>query len=364
MKPPLFVRPLTPAERSALARGRRSREAFTLRRAQILLASAAGRTPPTIAAVLGCSDQAVRNVIRAFARDGLGCLTAKPPVPRRPVAAWDRRHDENLKDLLHRSPREFGRSTSLWTPGAAAAVCHQRGWTPRVLTGEAIRQTLRRLGVRWKRAKHWITSPDPEYARKKKLRDRLIDQAGRHPDWVLGFQDETWWTRRAQPNLFAWTAADPLRLSGKARAKDGPQAVACYGVLRADTGGMMLRFVTGRPVSQVTEDFLGWVCQALAAEGKEVFVLVWDNASWHVSRRVRRWIDRHNRRVRKEGGCRIRVCGLPVKAPWLNPIEPKWMHGKRAVVEPARKLSADELRQRVCDYFGSPRHEPLTQQAA
>ena len=91
----------------------------------------------------------------------------------------------------------------------------------------------------------------------------------------------------------------------------------------------------------------------MAAEGKKVFVPVWDDAACHVSRRVRAWIERHNRRVpRAKAGCRIRVCGLPVKAPWLNPIEPKWMHGKRKVAEPARTLSTDELRGRVTAHLG------------
>ena len=94
-----------------------------------------------------------------------------------------------------------------------------------------------------------------------------------------------------------------------------------------------------------------------------MFVRVWDNASWHVSQRVRRWIGQHNRRVTREGGCKIVVCYLPVKAPWLNPIEPKWLHGKRAVVEPDRKLTAEELRQRVHDHYHCEPHDPLTQQA-
>jgi hypothetical protein len=202
--------------------------------------------------------------------------------------------------------------------------------------------------------------PRPRIRQEKKARDRLIARAAENPDWVLGFQDETWWTRLAQPDLFAWSVADPLRLESKAKDPEGggPEALACYGILRQDTGGMVLRFCAGRPVSAVTEEFLGWACERFAAEGKKVFALVWDNAAWHISKRVRAWIARHNRRVRKSGGCRIRVCGLPVKAPWLNPIEPKWVHGKRAVVEPERKLTPTELRQRVCDYFGCP-HEAL-----
>ncbi len=42
------------------------------------------------------------------------------------------------------------------------------------------------------------------------------------------------------------------------------------------------------------------------------------------------------------------MCLLPIKSPWLNPIEPKWVHGKRKVVEPDGLLGAYELADRVC----------------
>jgi transposase len=127
---------------------------------------------------------------------------------------------------------------------------------------------------------------------------------------------------------------------------------------------MLVRFVAGRPVSQVTEDFLAWVCDRLAAEGKTALLLVWDNASWHISRRVRSWIKAHNRRVKREGGVRIVACRLPIKSPWLNPIEPKWAHGKRAVTEPDRLLTAQEVKDRVCDYYGCEQSTPLEQKVA
>ena len=90
-----------------------------------------------------------------------------------------------------------------------------------------------------------------------------------------------------------------------------------------------------------------------------VWLLIWDNASWHVSKRVRAWIRAHNRhgQAARGRGVRILSCYLPVKSPWLNPIEPKWVHGKRAIVEPARLLSAQEVADRVCAYFGCS-HEP------
>jgi hypothetical protein len=187
--------------------------------------------------------------------------------------------------------------------------------------------------------------------------------AERHPDWVLGFEDEVWWSRLARPELHAWAGGEPLRLHEVTAAADpGPKALACYGLLRGDTGGMMLRFVQGRPVSQVTEDFLAWVCERLAAEGKTALLLVWDNAAWHVSRRARSWIKAHNRRAKAEGGVRIVAGWLPVKAPWLNAIEPKWVHGKRAIVEPERALTATEVVDRVCGYYGCERLDHLSQQ--
>ena len=180
---------------------------------------------------------------------------------------------------------------------------------------------------------------------------------------MLGFLDETWWSRLALPSLNAWAGERPLRLVERAagRGDPDPKALSCYGLLRADTGGMLVRFVQGRPVSQVTEDFLGWVCGRLAAEGKRALLLVWDNASWHISQRVRDWVKAHNRRAKQEGGVRILACRLPVKSPWLNPIEPKWAHGKKAIVEPDRLLSAEEVRDRVCAYYRCDQ-EPLLQQ--
>ena len=170
MKPPWFVRKLTAAEQDALRRGLRSPAAFTLRRSQILLASASRRKPSEIAAAVGCATQTVRDAIRAFHADGAACLAAKPSAPEATRPAWPRDRDADLKALLHQSPRTVGKATSLWTLGLVAEVCREKGWTTRVLSPEAIRKILLRLDVGWKRAKHWLTSPGPDYAKKKRRR--------------------------------------------------------------------------------------------------------------------------------------------------------------------------------------------------
>jgi hypothetical protein len=173
-----------------------------------------------------------------------------------------------------------------------------------------------------------------------------------------------WWSRLAQPQLHSWAPTDqPLRLVEQtvAKADPDPKALACYGLLvrrASQDEAVWLRFVAGRPVSAITLQFLDWCCPQLEALGVPVWALIWDNASWHVSKAVRAWIRAHNRQVKQQGhGVRILVCYLPVKSPWLNPIEPKWVHSKRAIVEPTRLLSAQEVADRVCAYHRCP-HEP------
>jgi transposase len=169
MKLPIFVRTPSEEERRALEAGLRSKDAFVLRRCQILLASARGESPPQIAHSLGCASQTVRNAIHVFNERGLGALTPGSSRPKRTRAAFDELGTKALKELLHRSPREFGKESTLWTLEYAAEVSFEEGLTEERVSGETIRMTLARMGVRWERAKRWITSPDPEYARKKGL---------------------------------------------------------------------------------------------------------------------------------------------------------------------------------------------------
>ena len=193
---------------------------------------------------------------------------------------------------------------------------------------------------------------------------RLTRVAQSKPEWVLGYKDEAWWSRFEQPGLHSWAeAGEPMRLLQKEASRDDadPKALSCYGLLLAEVGQTWLRFVDGRPVSAITTQFLSWNCQRLEALGKKALLLVWDNASWHKSKFVRDWIAANNREVKNGGrGIRIVPCFLPKKSPWLKRIEPKWIHGKRKVVEPDRLLDAHELADRVCEVFGCAHEAHLT----
>ena len=161
------MRPPTDAERETLEAGLRSSDTFVLRRCQLLLASARGERVPRIAVLLGCSEQGVRDAIHAFNERGLAALVKGSTAPKTVRPAFDAPRAEGLRILLHQNPRRFGKPTSVWTLELAAEVSFEQGLTREHVSDETIRATLQRLGVHWQRAKRWITSPDPAYARKK-----------------------------------------------------------------------------------------------------------------------------------------------------------------------------------------------------
>lgn len=167
MRQPILVRALSTPEQQTLKRGTRSSDGFVVRRCQIILASARGEHAPAIGRQVGCDDQTVREIIQGFNRSGLDVLQRRSKRPHRITAAFSAASGEQLRQVLHQSPRTFGKASSVWTLALAAEVSFEQGLTAEPVSGETIRATLHRLGVKWTRAKHWLTSPDPAYARKK-----------------------------------------------------------------------------------------------------------------------------------------------------------------------------------------------------
>jgi transposase len=167
MRTPIFIRPLTQDEQRQIQAGLRSSEAFVLRRCQILTLAARGERAPVIARQLGCDDQTVRNVLHGFNAAGLAVLHQGSSRPHRLRTTFTPKKAERLKELLHRSPRDFGHERGTWTLQLAARVSFEQGIIDHEVSDESVRRALKRLKTNWKRAKHWITSPDPQYLLKK-----------------------------------------------------------------------------------------------------------------------------------------------------------------------------------------------------
>ncbi len=138
-----------------------------MRRCPILLASARGDTTTVMAQAVGCRPQAVRNVRRGVETRGLAVVTLQSRRPHTAAKLFDAERSERLKALLHQSPRQSGKARSTRTRALAAEVCAEHGITAEQVSLETIRDALKRLGVGWRRAKTWITSPDPQSALKK-----------------------------------------------------------------------------------------------------------------------------------------------------------------------------------------------------
>jgi transposase len=120
-----------------------------------------------IAQQLGCDDQTVRNVIKEFNTTGLTVLQEGSSRPHHLRTTFTEDGCQRLQDLLHRSPHDFGRDRGVWTLELAAQVSFEQGIILTEVSTESVRRALKRLKTNWKRAKHWITSPDEQYLQKK-----------------------------------------------------------------------------------------------------------------------------------------------------------------------------------------------------
>lgn len=164
----LYVGRLTEKEIKSLKQGLRSSSAFTVRRCQIVLKSSQWQTPRQIAQQLGCSDQTVRQAIRAYQQTGLACLQEKSHARRNQEPSIKEAGTDRLKELIRLSPRTFGYETSVWTRSLLAEMLHQEGHTAYQVSPSTITMTLKRPGISWRRAKQWVRSPDPHYEHRKK----------------------------------------------------------------------------------------------------------------------------------------------------------------------------------------------------
>lgn len=165
-------------------------------------------------------------------------------------------------------------------------------------------------------------------------------------------EDECWFSRFAAPKIYQWTGEREIRMqTHDTRERQNP-ALSCYGVRCSLTKQVYLGFFEGQPLSEMTWDFLQGLLALARLKGKKLLVLIWDNAGWHLSKRLRTWIHQYNQKAKETGDVRLLTHLLPRKSPWLNPIEPCWLHAKRAIWEPQRILSIAELKERLCSYFG------------
>ena len=163
----------------------------------------------------------MRNVIHGFNAQGLAVLQEGSSHPHRLRTTFTQEGTQRLKELLHRSPRDFGKERSTWTLELAAQVSFEQGIISPPVSDESVRRALQRLKTSWKRAKHWIISPDPQYLLKKPTRP--VDGLGQ-PRAELGH----WLSRRG--------VVESLRIAPHARLTGRKPPASSGGAVLANGG--------------------------------------------------------------------------------------------------------------------------------
>ena len=152
--------------------------------------------------------------------------------------------------------------------------------------------------------------------------------------------------------MYVWSMDQALRLVQREPKENEPHpALACFGAVRKDIQAMYLYFSDGQLNSEQVWVFIMGLLAVARAGAKRVVVMIWDQAGWHLSKRLCQWMRAYNHQAKQCGEPRLLTYLLPVKSLWLNPIEPRWMHAKRGVCEPDGDLLSLELIRRLCAHF-------------
>jgi hypothetical protein len=170
---------------------------------------------------------------------------------------------------------------------------------------------------------------------------------------MLVEEDECWFSRFVQPRLHSWAVGgEQLRLvQREPEQKEEQKAIACYGAVSQGNKEVFLYLCDGQPNSDYTIVMLKRLVGVARSKQKRVLVVIWDRATWHKSNKLKQWIRRHNLRAKQQRDVRLITYKLPAKSPWLNGMEPRWVHAKRKVCEPEGELTPLELKRRLCTHF-------------
>ena len=149
--------------------------------------------------------------------------------------------------------------------------------------------------------------------------------------------------------MHAWAESGAeMRLCERTPSRqEEPKAIACYGAVDAATQKRYLLWSDGQPNTTMTIAFLQRMLAVARQQEKRYLLVIWDRASWHKSAELKLWLRTHNHTAKRTGDVRLLTCLLPIQSPWLNPMEPFWLHAKRKVVEPVDDLTPMELKRRV-----------------
>ena len=365
----LRIRPLHHHEHlKKLRRLQRSGDAFVARWATILWLSHEGRTVQEIATGLGLHVQTVRERIRVFNQaERHVAWEVLRPVQRsgRPLT-YGPTVQQGVVDLLKQSPEQFGLDTAVWRLHDVVTIAKRthvvHGAAQKKFNVEAVRRLLRKAGYVYLSAKWWITSDDPHYAHKKARRDALLAAAKLDPSLMVVYQDESWFSGNPKAVRGYSEPAQPATRQIEHLPHKLKGAWVLYAVYEALTGRVQRYYAPRCNQTQVRRQ-LEALLKSYQTAGKRALIVIWDNASWHTAKALRRWYTRYNLEAKREGKIRLLLVRLPSRSPWLNPIEPVFGQAKRRIVGRRLVRPPSVLKRKTERYFRA-REKRLARAAA
>jgi transposase len=130
----------------------------------ILLAAERQLVAAEVAAIVRESDETVRRWFHRYEAEGISGLADAPRSGKPPKATAEYR--ARLSELVRRRPRALELPFSAWT--AARLADHLAEGTGLRMSVPSIHRLLRKAGLGFGRPQHMISSPDPDYAVKKR----------------------------------------------------------------------------------------------------------------------------------------------------------------------------------------------------
>jgi len=163
---PIRIEALSAEQHAELDHANRTAKDGRLRIRALIVLLAAERRMVAVesAAVVRMHEAPVRRWLVRYQAEGLEGLKDSPRPGAPPKVT--RAYREQLLAVVRRRPRALGLSFSLWTGDRLAN--HLSEQTGIRVSRESVYRLLRAGGIHLNRPQHTITSPDPEYAVKKR----------------------------------------------------------------------------------------------------------------------------------------------------------------------------------------------------
>lgn len=323
------VREPTDTELEELRRMKRQEVGRVSTRAHIILLSSRGYSAPQISEIHDVTGPMVYKWMDRFDEEGPPGLYDRDREGRPPKI--DEEVEQEIERLLEGNPTEEGENATRWTTDRIAE--HLDRELDVDVHPETVRDALNRLDYSWTRPRRKLPPVDPEAYRKRlEAIVEAVSQAG--PDASVLVEDETT-IKRFPPLRKQWQPVGEQRPVMVPTSNDD---FTLYGTLDLTSGTTHARaYEKGR--SDYTIQYLESLLQVTTGQ----VLLIWDQAKWHTSKKVRKWLDKHDR---------IETHLLPVRSPDTNPMEDLWRELKEQVAA-CLERSLDTLLESAQQYLGN-----------